>query len=143
MYFLTLSNDDNRGSYVGRTLSDSPCPIEQEMYYISKRYGGRVAGRALTPGGLPFAVLLFAKGGRSPLFRPPNRRNPRSSKRDDAETSLTAGAGRAFYHDLDVAAEQRQELHESLRGETRKLPAEQARDFWLVNFQYPGGVCLR
>jgi hypothetical protein len=65
------------------------------------------------------AALLF--------FRPPHRGKPRSSERDDAEASLAAGAGRALYHDFDVAAEQGQELHESLCGEARKLPAASFR----------------
>jgi len=74
--------------------------------------------------------------------RTPHRRKFRSNESDDAETPLAASAGSAPYHDFDVAAEQVQELHESLCGETRKLPAEEAGDFWLINFQYPGGVCL-
>jgi hypothetical protein len=85
---------------------------------------------------------LLQRVGRSSLFRPPHRGKPRSSERDDAEASLAAGAGRALYHDFDVAAEQGQELHESLCGEARKLPAEETRDFWLINFQYPGSICL-
>src|SRR5580704_5697212 len=91
----------------------------------------------------PLWFRFLQRVGRSSLFRPSHRRNPCSSERDDAETSLTAGAGRALYDDFNVTAEQGQELHESLCGEARKLPAEQARDFWLVNFQYPRSVCLR
>lgn len=34
-------------------------------------------------------------------------------------------------------------MHKPLSGETRQLPAQEAGDFVLIGFEYPGGLSLR
>jgi hypothetical protein len=65
-----------------------------------------------------------------------------SSDCDNAKASLTARPRGVLYNDFDVPAQQRQEMHKPFRGEARELAAKKPRDFWLINFQYPGCVRL-
>ncbi len=48
-----------------------------------------------------------------------------SSYGHDAQASQATRAWRGFHDDLDVAAEQSQEVHEAFRRETGKPPAQQ------------------
>jgi hypothetical protein len=57
--------------------------------------------------------------------------------------SLAAGARCHLYRDLNVAAEQRQEVHESLGGETGKLTPQKTRNLGLIDLEYMGGASLR
>lgn len=77
------------------------------------------------------------------LFRAEvDMKNPIQPIANDAEAALAADSGHALYDDFDVLAQKGQELPESLCGEARKLPAEETRDSWLINFQDPGSICL-
>src|SRR5216117_2299208 len=50
--------------------------------------------------------------------------------------------GCALYDDFNIAAKQREELHESFGRKTGKLSAQQTGNLWLVDLQYAGGAGL-
>jgi hypothetical protein len=66
----------------------------------------------------------------------------RSGGGNNAETAKTAGAWCGFDDNFNVTAEECQEVHEALSGETRKTPAQETRDFRLIDFQDPGRPSL-